>query len=646
MSSNSSLQVTCSGLSPSGSRTAVVIALCYGVLIPLIVLGNGLVVASFIINHRLRTATNIFICGLGLSDLLIGVFSVPYWTYISTLNSLMDAFCTPLYNVYICVDIGTGCASILQLTSIAIERLYFTVAPLKHRRLPRSVYWYMLAIAWIFSIFAAGLQPLQHKAEWFDEYSIFLMVTCFIFPLIIIVAVYLYILKVGRDHSRKRPSTQSRMGSSGTNIKEFNIFVTVIVITGVFVVAWAPFFVTTVIFNFCPTCFKRPQSDHLVRFVKWMQYSSSAINPYIYAYRNEDVRNSFKKIIRAVFCFCCKSENQMKSGTFSRRQTYENNNGYSNSKDDNVLAERADLHNELPRILDVNGVSHSEQTSRTAQLEVSDLKDTETVLTKAQEQCFNKSNNGFENSHLQLQLRNQDNESARNNWRNSDEIEGSFRSKEEINSRNSRNANRLRSQSTLDAKSQQTNQIKDSLKNEGQSQKNREKERYLDNEKEIKTKGQNRRQRSQSTFEPRSLSTKETQHEFKHGDLQRKHKQKSRHLEDKEKEINNTSREKRQRSHSTLEPRSLSTKEKQHKLKHGDLQRKNEQNSRHLDKEKEINNTSREKIHRQRSHSTLGPTESNPSRHKNSETSNSIGPPVPSFDNPVNVVSDSEGTYV
>lgn len=502
----------------------------------------------------------------------------------------MDAFCTPLYNVYICVDIGTGCASILQLTSIAIERLYFTVAPLKHRRLPRSVYWYMLAIAWIFSIFAAGLQPLQHKAEWFDEYSIFLMVTCFIFPLIIIVAVYLYILKVGRDHSRKRPSTQSRMGSSGTNIKEFNIFVTVIVITGVFVVAWAPFFVTTVIFNFCPTCFKRPQSDHLVRFVKWMQYSSSAINPYIYAYRNEDVKNSFKKIIRAVFCFCCKSENQMKSGTFSRRQTYENNNGYSNSKDDNVFAERADLHNELPRILDVNGVSHSEQTSRTAQLEVSDLKDTETVLTKAQEQCFNKSNNAFENSHLQLQLRNQDNESARN----SDEIEGSFRSIKEINSRNSRNANRLRSQSTLDAKSQQTNQIKDSLKNEGQSQKNREKERYLDNEKEIKTKGQNRRQRSQSTFEPRSLSTKETQHELKHGDLQRKHKQ----------------------------------------------------NSRHLDKEKEINNTSREKIHRQRSHSTLGPTESNPSRHKNIETSNSIGPPVPSFDNPVNVVSDSEGTYV
>lgn len=292
----------CDVISLSRSGTTIAVALCYGVLIPPIVLGNGLVVISFIINHKLRTATNIFICGLGLSDLLIGLFSVPYWTYISSLEVLMDAYCTPaLYKVYICLDIWTGCASILQLTAIAIERLYFTVAPLRHRRLPRSIYWYMIGVAWFYSTFMAVLQTIQ--TNWAEEYSLLLMITCFVFPLFIIVAVYLYILKAGRRQVQKKPSTRNRMGSTGGHLKEFNIFITVIVITGVFVIAWAPFFVVTVVASLCHGCISHPEHDALVRVVKWMQYSSSAINPYIYAYRNEEVRLTFKKILRFI-CFC------------------------------------------------------------------------------------------------------------------------------------------------------------------------------------------------------------------------------------------------------------------------------------------------------------------------------------------------------
>lgn len=334
-SSNSSSGFSCDGIGrSSGSTTAVLVSFSYAVLIPLIVFGNGLVVIAFVINQKLRTATNIFICGLGLSDLLIGVFSVPYWTYISSLNSLMDAYCDPLYSVYICIDIGTGCASILQLTAIAIERLYFTVAPLKHRRLRRSVYWYMVAIAWIFSILAAGLQPWQEKGKWYNEYSLFLLISCFLFPLIIIIVVYSYIFKVSREQSRRRSSTASRMGSSGGNIKEFNMFVTVLVITGVFIIAWAPFFITTVIATFCHDCIIRIQSEHLVRFVKWMQYSSSAINPYIYAYRNEDVRSSFKKVLRICICNGCQDQLKPQSSTTSQthREKCGNNNRNSSSQ--------------------------------------------------------------------------------------------------------------------------------------------------------------------------------------------------------------------------------------------------------------------------------------------------------------------------
>ncbi|XP_031570904.1 histamine H2 receptor-like [Actinia tenebrosa] len=351
----------CDVISLSRSGTTIAVALCYGILIPPIVLGNGLVVISFIINQKLRTATNIFICGLGLSDLLIGLFSVPYWTYISSLEVIMDAYCTPsLYKVYICLDIWTGCASILQLTAIAIERLYFTVAPLRHRRLPRSLYWYMIGIAWFYSIFMAVLQTVQKN--WVQGYSLLLLITCFVFPLFIIVAVYLYILKVGRRQAQRKPSTRKRMGSTGGDLKEFNIFITVIVITGVFVIAWAPFFVVTVVASLCGNCISHPEHDFLVQVVKWMHYSSSAINPYIYAYRNEDVRLTFNKILRLVcFCACC-SRTRLDKERKSKRnvrlhsiqQGTRKNNDNLDSRGGNMQSKNRKDGQNHPRILDID----------------------------------------------------------------------------------------------------------------------------------------------------------------------------------------------------------------------------------------------------------------------------------------------------
>lgn len=351
----------CDVISLSKSASTIAVALCYGVLIPPIVVGNGLVVISFIINHKLRTATNIFICGLGLSDLLIGLFSVPYWTYISSLAVLMDAYCTPqLYKAYIYLDIWTGCASILQLTAIAIERLYFTVAPLRHRRLPRSIYWYMIGIAWFYSTFMAFLQTIQRN--WAKEYSLLLLITCFIFPLFIIVAVYLYVLKEGRRQAQRKMSTRNRMGSTGAEFKEFSIFITVIVITGVFVIAWAPFFIVTVVASLCRECISHPEHDPLVQVVKWMQYSSSAINPYIYAYRNEEVKLSFKKILR--FVCCCglssrrRNDKERKSTRNARlhsieHQTQKNKDNFDNCDENKQSQNRHDRQN-YPRILDIN----------------------------------------------------------------------------------------------------------------------------------------------------------------------------------------------------------------------------------------------------------------------------------------------------
>lgn len=287
------------------SGVSAAVASCYAILIPLTVLGNGSVIAAFATNTRLRTATSFFIVGLAASDLLVGMFSVPFWTFVVSHDNIMAGYCFSTYAVYISFDIFAGCASILQLTSIALERFVSTQWPLIHRKMPRLVYIIMLLFAWLCATVMAALQPLQAKSPaWQKNYTIFLFLSCFCFPLVIILTCYCYIFKISRFQARRRWSSSSKHCglTPGGAIKELNVAITVAVITVFFLAAWLPFFVVTVIATFCLTCLPSPPGLlHLVKFLKFLQYTGSAVNPYIYAYRNIEMRRTLAKIASKFF---------------------------------------------------------------------------------------------------------------------------------------------------------------------------------------------------------------------------------------------------------------------------------------------------------------------------------------------------------
>ena len=61
---------------PSGAKTTFVIM--YAVIFVLALIGNSLVVYIVVRKRAMLTATNIFICSLAVSDLLITFFCVPF----------------------------------------------------------------------------------------------------------------------------------------------------------------------------------------------------------------------------------------------------------------------------------------------------------------------------------------------------------------------------------------------------------------------------------------------------------------------------------------------------------------------------------------------------------------------------------------
>lgn len=287
------------------STVSTAVALCFAFLIPFTLLGNGSVIAAFALNTKLRTATNIFIIGLAFSDLLVGTFAIPFWTFIVSHEDIMVGYCFSLYYFYISFDVFAGSASILQLTAIALERFISAQWPWFHRKMSRWSYWLMLLFAWLCAALMAAINHVQIEA-WREIYTIALTALCFVFPFAIIATCYTYIFKISRFQARRRLSSGSNsrhFGSTpGNAIKELNVVATVVVITGVFLASWLPFFVVNILATFCLTCLPSgPALSHLVKCLKFLQYSSSCINPYIYAYRDKEMRSTIIKIVNKIF---------------------------------------------------------------------------------------------------------------------------------------------------------------------------------------------------------------------------------------------------------------------------------------------------------------------------------------------------------
>lgn len=63
--------------------------------------------------------------------------------------------------------------------------------------------------------------------------------------------------------------------------------------------SWLPLFTLTMLATFDPGALPSPPTfPRLLHFVKWMHYSSSALNPFLYSYRNPELRRTISVLLR------------------------------------------------------------------------------------------------------------------------------------------------------------------------------------------------------------------------------------------------------------------------------------------------------------------------------------------------------------
>lgn len=293
----------------------------YSLLILLGSCGNILVVCVVIRKPAMRTARNMFILNLAISDLLLCLVTMPL-----TLMEILTRYWPLGHNVFICKMIGTSQAisifvSTLSITAIALDRYQVIVYPTRDS-LHRFGAVVILGCIWLLSIILAspmyfcrklevhslnlpdfGLDTVAYcMEEWpIDHgrafYSIFVLIIQYVLPIITVTVAYSRICKKLQyryvSTVVKHENDTSRRKSRDDRRRKTNSLLVAIAL--VYCISWLPLDIYNVVLDFSNPFGEDYHSMMVVYAVCHMMGMSSACsNPLLYGWLNDNFRKEFK----------------------------------------------------------------------------------------------------------------------------------------------------------------------------------------------------------------------------------------------------------------------------------------------------------------------------------------------------------------
>ena len=140
----------------------ILLAILYGSISVMAVIGNGLVILVIVKNKKMQTVTNLFIANLATADVILGMFSIPFQFQAALLQRWIFAdFLCSLAPYVLTMSVSL---SVFTLTVIAIDRYFAVLHPLKPRFTKRSAV-VVLTIIWLISSVSSLPEALFYKVK-------------------------------------------------------------------------------------------------------------------------------------------------------------------------------------------------------------------------------------------------------------------------------------------------------------------------------------------------------------------------------------------------------------------------------------------------------------------------------------------------
>ena len=308
--------------------SSIVLATFNGVSGFLAITGNAVFLLTLIKTPALRTTSNYFVAALALADLLVGVFANSLYVALSAFITLQDV--QRIKETETFLWLLTTTAVTFSLCFVAIERYFAIIYPITYPlKITKLRLMTAAAVMWIFAILFAAVSFYLTYQDLTKLWITGSFVT-FLLPLAILLFCYLRIYKAARSlgELKKReiplepvgpdttalgcqgnPPLPKESADSGNEIepqvevvtqeqlKNTKAAVTFAAISVIFAVLFFP----TLVVNFMGITLKR--QCHRIKLNRawfWavtVSYTSSAINPIIYATRMKDFRQATKKLL-------------------------------------------------------------------------------------------------------------------------------------------------------------------------------------------------------------------------------------------------------------------------------------------------------------------------------------------------------------
>ena len=263
------------------------------------VIGNAVVLWLFYKNESLRTISNRFLASLSVADLFVGLVINPIWIVIRCLIQppSTDIVLTTILDI---LWIYSTAATVFNLCCVSVDRFIAIRFPFRYQDIITKKRCYAVIImVWLIS----HLLPVPVIFEDVETLWLFLTVIIIDIPLALVTLCYFWMYKA----ARKQATAIIRVNQPGRQqafaIENYKAIKTIGFVLSVFLVSWLPAFGVSVVHHSATadSCMHDKLYSVVWPWIEAIALTSSAINPWVYCFRNREFRQALRRSLG--WCF-------------------------------------------------------------------------------------------------------------------------------------------------------------------------------------------------------------------------------------------------------------------------------------------------------------------------------------------------------
>lgn len=287
----------------------VLLPVVYSVICAVGLVGNAAVICVILRAPKMKTVTHVFILNLAIAD---GLFTLVLPTNIAEHLLQRWPFGEVLCKLVLAIDHCNIFSSVYFLAAMSIDRYLVVLATARSRRMPRRTVrrakvaslcvWLGVTVAVLpFLTFAGvynnelqvtscGLSFPRPERAWFQASRIYTLVLGFVVPMCTLCVLY-------ADLLRRLRALRVHSGAKALGKAKRKVSLLVLAVLAVGLLCWTPFHLASVV----ALTIDLPQTP-LVIIVSYMvtslSYTSSCLNPFLYAFLDHNFRKSLRTACR------------------------------------------------------------------------------------------------------------------------------------------------------------------------------------------------------------------------------------------------------------------------------------------------------------------------------------------------------------